>query len=264
MGIDGDTPAREAIRCVSMISNKVDETRTADPSAVSLACSSPAASPSPSTISSSSSPFLFPELNLEPLNNLIESPPFPAPLATNNPASDAGSEHSTARLTTKARRNNCASPRPPMICSTLASLDPTSQTVLRYYMDYTSDRLMSQKPGAVNVWKRDVLQLAESDNLIMEAVLAVGGAHLAARMTKNQVILGATIKYVVHSIAGLQLALKKWIDGNSALGVDTLRLMLVTCLLAEYEVSFRLQLLNHFNCFTLCFRFMVLLSNNLP
>ncbi|WAO84734.1 Fungal specific transcription factor domain-containing protein [Fusarium falciforme] len=97
--------------------------------------------------------------------------------------------------------------------------------------------MMSQKPGANNVWKSTVLQLAESDRLVMNAVLAVGSVHLAAGVTDNQLqgIEQAMTKYVLRSITGLQLALQHWGGNGSTMSDDTLRLMLGTCLLAEHE-----------------------------
>jgi hypothetical protein len=105
-----------------------------------------------------------------------------------------------------------------------------------YYTEYACDRMMSEKPGAKNIWESTVLQLAESDELVMNAVLAAGSVHLAASMSNNQAIEEATTRYVLHSITGLQLALKDWDGSSSAVSDDTIRLMLVTCLLAEHEV----------------------------
>ncbi|KAH7115461.1 fungal-specific transcription factor domain-containing protein [Dactylonectria estremocensis] len=244
MGIEGHTPARDAIKCLSEVSSRINKTCKSDASTIPRSLSPPSAClQSTSTSSSASSPpWSLSDFILGPWDEAVEipppcTPPKAAEISTNLATL---SKTSPPRRSTKraSRKKHPDVPNPPFlatICGTWAALDSTSQDVLRYYVEYTSDRMMSQKPGATNVWKSTVLQLAESDELVMNAVLAVGSVHWAASLSSNQAIEEATTRYVLHSITGLQLALKDWIGGSSAMSDDTLRLMLVTCLLAEHE-----------------------------
>ncbi|KAJ3456026.1 hypothetical protein MRS44_016049 [Fusarium solani] len=200
LGIEGDTPAREAIQCLSpgVESDEQDE------DAFSVGCSA-------ESFLADFFPFFFSSVSF----------------SLTQPSKRA------------CQRDES---HPPLLASlggTWSTLDSVSQGVLRFYLEYTTDRMMSQKPGANNVWKSTVLQLAESDRLVMNAVLAVGSVHLAAGVTGNQLqgIEQAMTKYVLRSITGLQLALQHWVGNESTVSDDTLRVMLVTCLLAEHEVS---------------------------
>ncbi|KAH7230374.1 fungal-specific transcription factor domain-containing protein [Fusarium solani] len=245
LGIEGDTPAREAIQCLSQVSSQMNKTRTRSVSAAPPNPSSPTSSPS-SSGSSTSPPSEIPSLDFDVdsfINDVInlESPLSSASLTVTKPPSISSSSSVSFSLTQPSiRACQRDESHPPLLASlggTWSTLDSVSQGVLRFYLEYTADRMMSQKPGANNVWKSTVLQLAESDRLVMNAVLAVGSVHLAAGVTGNQLqgIEQATTKYVLRSITGLQLALQHWVGNESTVSDDALRVMLVTCLLAEHE-----------------------------
>jgi hypothetical protein len=180
------------------------------------------------------------------LNELIG--PFPAddePPSLENPPTDNDLYAKTATATpaspSKRARQSTDDSLTPYFLSTIsgawASLDSISQRVLLFYIDYTSERMIPRKPGTTNVWKSTILQLAETDELVLNAVLALGSIHLAAGKGKNHPVAEANTKYMLRCINGLQPLLKDWVGSTTAIGDDTLRLMLVTCLLAEHEVS---------------------------
>ncbi|KAH6867840.1 fungal-specific transcription factor domain-containing protein [Thelonectria olida] len=244
MGIGGDTPARDAIKCLSEVSSGINKRRKSDASTTPQSLPPPIAYLEFTSTSSSASspPWSLSDFILGPWDDVVEiTPPCTLPKAAKTSTNlETLPNTSPLRRSTKqaSRKKHPDVPNSPFLttrCSTWAALNSTSQHVLRYYVEHTSDRMMSQKPGATNVWKSTVVQLAESDELVMNAVLAVGSVHLAASMHGNQAIEEATTRYVLHSTTGLQLALKNWVGGSSTMGDDTLRLMLVTCLLAEHE-----------------------------
>ncbi|KAH7141738.1 fungal-specific transcription factor domain-containing protein [Dactylonectria macrodidyma] len=201
LGIEGETPSNVSLRCRSL----------SPPSACSQSTSTspPASSP----------PWSLPDFISGPWDDVVEIPPPCTPPE----AAETSTHVATLSKTSPPRRSTKRAslkkhpdvPNPPFlttICGTWAALDSTSQDVLS-----------------------TVLQFAEPDELVMNAVLAVGSVHLAASMSSNQVIEEATTRFLLHSITGLQLALKDWVGSSSAMSDDTLRLMLVTCLLAEHD-----------------------------
>ncbi|KAH6616051.1 hypothetical protein B0J18DRAFT_459962 [Chaetomium sp. MPI-SDFR-AT-0129] len=247
MGIAGDTPAREAIDYLSQVSSRLSKTQASDTSTGA----SPTTSSSNSGDSSSPPPW-FSDFITEHLHEVADSHSSPLPLSggpvsgsanlpqpDSTPSAELGSTTipPTAPPSKRPRRQERTELSLVGIRGTWASLDPMSQNVLRYYVDYTSDRLLSQKPGATNVWQSTVLQFAESDELVLNAVLAVGSVHLAASMVDNRAVEEATTRYVLRSITGLQRGLERWVGNSSTVSDETLRLMLVTCLLAEHEES---------------------------
>lgn len=244
MGIAGDTPAREAINYLSQVSTRLNKAQARSDASTGA---SPTTSSS-SSCDSSSPPSWFSDFITEQLHEVADaaSPPVPEgplsrsatlPEPDSTPTAEPSSATPTARPPKRPRQKERTERPLASVRDTWASLDSMSQKVLRYYVDYTSDRLISQKPGATNVWKSTVLQVAESDELVLNAVLAVGSVHLAAGIVNNHAVEEATTRYVLRSITGLQRALERWVGGSSAVSDETLRLMLVTCLLAEHEVS---------------------------
>lgn len=121
--------------------------------------------------------------------------------------------------------------------SLLVTPGPPSTLNHREFCGITSERLISQKPGFSNIWRSTILQSAASDVLIPDGILSVGGVHLAASTDNNPAIREATTAFVLRSIAGLQQALKKWSVNSSASTDDTLRLVVITFLLAQHDVS---------------------------
>ncbi|KAH7177104.1 fungal-specific transcription factor domain-containing protein [Dactylonectria macrodidyma] len=241
MGIDSDTPSREAIEYLSEALKRVDgKTKPVEP-CHSLDCSSPATSSSSSSHSRATRALAVDDAlitNWPPTSpdsprlgddwlDVFQSPTidwFSSPLETTGLGLSALLQKEVGLLR--------APPTPLGFAS--SALDSMSQDVLRYYIQYTSELLMSKKSGADNIWKSTVLQLAESDELVMNGVLAVGSVHLSASMPQNQAVEEITAGYLLKSITGLRRALKAWVSSDKSAD-DTLRLMLVTSLLAEHE-----------------------------
>ncbi|KAM6529418.1 hypothetical protein FALCPG4_007553 [Fusarium falciforme] len=244
MGIEGDLPTRQALDSLSQVLSRIKTTQRCDaPTSLEEPESPPIAS-SPSSLSPNSPILSFSDFITGHLNELIG--PFPAddepPSLENRPTdNDLYAKPATATPASPSKRagQSTDDSLTPYFLSTIsgawASLDSISQRVLLFYIDYTSERMIPREPGTTNVWKSTILQLAETDELVLNAVLALGSIHLAAGQGNNHPVAEANSKYMLRCITGLQPLLKDWVGSTTAIGDDTLRLMLVTCLLAEHE-----------------------------
>lgn len=130
---------------------------------------------------------------------------------------------------------------------------PTRLWYLQWGISYTRDSLVtsssrllfdrylsqtSKQLGVTLVSKNPfvyyVLPLAFSNELIMNCVLALSGAHLCYDEAVDTAIISATWSHYSHVLRGLQTALSNSTHGD---GRETLHLLLITLLLCMVDVG---------------------------
>ena len=122
----------------------------------------------------------------------------------------------------------------------LGMLDTTSQRLLQLYVEYICPRLLSAPPGYPNPFLQDVLPLANSDTLIMNAVLALGGSKLSS--SRNRQDDERVLECYGEAIRELKLQLTRWVEGSVTEERDCLRVFLTIILLCNFEVEQSLSL----------------------
>lgn len=121
-----------------------------------------------------------------------------------------------------------------------------SQRLLQRYVEQITPFLLTVPVGSPNPFVGDVLPLAFSDVLVMNAVLAVGGSvvmTIGADKTEEERIL----QCYGEAIRGLKSKLADWIAGSLGES-ECVRLFLTIILLAVYEVSSTSRVINIHPC----------------
>lgn len=109
--------------------------------------------------------------------------------------------------------------------------DDLSLSILDYYVNVTCPRLTAWNLDK-NPYIFSVLPAAHGDNLIMHAVLALGGVHRGYALACASTSQLARWHYV-QVVGKLKTGLTAWVTGSKE---DLLRLFLASTLLAQYEV----------------------------
>jgi hypothetical protein len=109
---------------------------------------------------------------------------------------------------------------------------PHASTLFQHYITVTARHL------PVAMWMEDtfiahILPLAHSDDLVLQGVLALSGAHLSFKSTDGD-IKQATWTHYALALRGVKHALTRTMSGGD---VDMLHLLLTTLLLCQVEVS---------------------------
>lgn len=109
---------------------------------------------------------------------------------------------------------------------------PHAGTLLQHYITVTARHL------PVAMWMEDtfiahILPVAHSDDLVLQGVLALSGAHLSSKSTDGN-IKQATWTHYALDLRGVKHALTRTMSGGN---VDMLHLLLTTLLLCQVEVS---------------------------
>lgn len=107
-----------------------------------------------------------------------------------------------------------------------------SQTLLSHFVHKTAAQLVATGPQDNPLLSR-ILPWAYSETMIMDAIMALGGAHVSHK-TGNQALRHATINHYLSAMRKLKYALTKWDHGAPQ---STLRLLTIAILLCQYEVS---------------------------
>jgi hypothetical protein len=131
-------------------------------------------------------------------------------------------------------------------------LDDNSRRVLRFFADSSCVILLGAGTldGAPN-YLLDIIPIAHDNEVVMNAILAVGGAHLAGSTGNEKLALRASSFYG-GAMRGLHAPLSRWIRGSRD---ETLAIILFAttslmsayeaCLLIDLGSCFSLQLLRH-------------------
>ncbi|KAL2071014.1 hypothetical protein VTL71DRAFT_14040 [Oculimacula yallundae] len=109
--------------------------------------------------------------------------------------------------------------------------DAASHRLLRLYMDRVTPLLISLPKDLPNPFLQDVIPLAFSDTLIMNAILNVGGFELDMDASSGE-IETKRLKCYGAAINELKVALTEWSTGVRH---DPMRLLLATLLLCLHE-----------------------------
>lgn len=115
--------------------------------------------------------------------------------------------------------------------------DSMSQRLLQRYVEQITPHILTISRGTQNPFVKDVLPLAFSDALVMNAVLAVGGSAVTpteADKAEEERIL----QCYGEAVGGLKSNLTDWIAGTEEKS-DSVRLFLTIVLLVLFEVSSR-------------------------
>ncbi|KAL2071010.1 hypothetical protein VTL71DRAFT_14036 [Oculimacula yallundae] len=126
-----------------------------------------------------------------------------------------------------------AEPISPPISRSSESLlkDSASQRFLHFFIQQTSSSLvLKQIPQ--NVFVRYLLPFAETDDLVMHSVLAVGGIHLSHYLSDDHEIETKTWFHYGKAIERLKFSLSRWHAADSD---ESLRLLITTVLLQDFE-----------------------------
>lgn len=107
-----------------------------------------------------------------------------------------------------------------------------SQTLLSHFIDRTAALLVAREP-LHNPLLSYILPWAQGEPMIMDAIMALGGAHVSHK-TGNPTLNLATIDHYLSAMRKVKYALTTWSHGTPE---DTLRLLAVALLLCQYEVS---------------------------
>ncbi|KIW30414.1 uncharacterized protein PV07_06158 [Cladophialophora immunda] len=105
-----------------------------------------------------------------------------------------------------------------------------SQTLLSHFVHKTAAQLVATGPQDNPLLSR-ILPWAYSETMIMDAIMALGGAHVSHK-TGNQALRHATINHYLSAMRKLKYALTKWDHGAPQ---STLRLLTIAILLCQYE-----------------------------
>lgn len=120
---------------------------------------------------------------------------------------------------------------PDMLGSTV-SRHPTTQILFDFYMHETS-QLLSIQRGPWNPFITCVIPLARSHSMIMDSVLALGGAHLCHTMDGADMKSASSTHYTL-AVRQLKYELTRI---NQGIETDPTRLLLTIMLLSTAEVS---------------------------
>ncbi|OJZ83022.1 hypothetical protein ASPFODRAFT_35594 [Aspergillus luchuensis CBS 106.47] len=117
----------------------------------------------------------------------------------------------------------------------LIGLPLSKSGLLQTYVDEIVPRILCTPEGFRNPFVQDVLPIAFSDMLVMNAVLAVGGStrdvgHPVSRAEEKEVL-----QYYGQAIRELKLELTKWTAGTPG-EWEAVRLFLTVLLLSHYEI----------------------------
>ncbi|KAF4435961.1 hypothetical protein FACUT_6812 [Fusarium acutatum] len=124
----------------------------------------------------------------------------------------------------------------PSISSYPPSLDSTSKLALQFFIDHTTQLILCEKPGISNIWRGVVLQLAHSDELVMDGILAAGSVHMLPNITQDSTMMRQPNSYLSKALKGVKRELEDWRKNDVKTATQTSRLMLVMSLLTIREL----------------------------
>lgn len=128
----------------------------------------------------------------------------------------------------------------PSLPSEMAKLDTTSRRLLELFVRRTALQILGIPSAVRNPFLCDLVPIALSDRLVMNALLAVGGYPLL-QVGEEEVIEKKRLQCYVDALRDLKTATAEWSLGRSR---DPVRLLLATHLLCVHEVGDSLNLLS--------------------
>lgn len=128
-------------------------------------------------------------------------------------------------------RNQVPIPQPPTAVSNGFLNSPCNSMLLEHYVRRTGPLLVGRDVSR-NPFLYEVLPIAQSNQLVMHAVLAISGVHMQhANFSRH--ISEATYAHYGTALKQLKISLTDWVTGSRE---ETLSLFLVTTLMCMYEV----------------------------
>ncbi|KAK2743504.1 hypothetical protein FQN57_004801 [Myotisia sp. PD_48] len=124
-------------------------------------------------------------------------------------------------------------PLSPNIMHSQASI-PDAPLLLQFFIQETSPRLTCKGNCSQfhNPFQDEVPLLAESDRVVMYAVLALAGMHMGY-YTQDKAREQASVRHYILAMKELHPAIADWVAGSQG---EAVRLLLITVLLVYYEV----------------------------
>jgi hypothetical protein len=125
----------------------------------------------------------------------------------------------------------------------LAYLSDDSKPLYQQYLDVTADMLTRGPSECGNPFVNYLLPLASNNELILDCVLAIGGAHLLINNSKARGLEVATRGHYANVLAGLQTLISYEIGQvtpgmvQQTTSTRTSQILLILQLLCIYDVS---------------------------
>ncbi|KAH7121848.1 fungal-specific transcription factor domain-containing protein [Dactylonectria estremocensis] len=138
-------------------------------------------------------------------NSGLQDSPSSNPLATEQEAWEIVSRSLNSIISLSAQ--TLPSPQPSLTFGHASHLSPVSRPFYQQYLDFTADMLSRGPSKDGNPFLTYILPLAASDSLIMDCVLAIGGAHLSVNNLTVRRLEVATRNHYARILAGLKTAL---------------------------------------------------------
>ncbi|KAH7121461.1 fungal-specific transcription factor domain-containing protein [Dactylonectria macrodidyma] len=130
------------------------------------------------------------------------------------------------------------SPQPSLAYGHVSHLSAVSRPFYQQYLDFTADMLSRGPSKDGNPFITYILPLAMSDSLVMECVLAIGGAHLSVNDPTARRLEVATRNHYACILAGLKTALSNQMAervNDQGMPRKTWQVLLTLLLLCVFE-----------------------------
>ena len=156
-------------------------------------------------------------------------------------ACDCGAQGESQQLLSGDTKRGTSDTIPMIIdASPIPDLPQSRKRIFEFYDKKTTPGLAGYLLlcHASNPWWTDLMPLAMGNTLVHNAVMAVGGTHLATT-EQDKSIRQMAINHYGKAICELNIAIHSWMEGKYK---ETLHLLFATCLLSTYEVRIMLYL----------------------
>lgn len=121
----------------------------------------------------------------------------------------------------------------PALSSETVKLDDPSHRLLELFVQRTAHQILGSPSVLQNPFINELIPVALSDHLIMNALLSVGG-YPCITPDGEKFIEGKRLQCYVRALQDVKVATAEWSSGR---GRDPVRLLLATHLLCLHEVS---------------------------